>query len=220
MCFSATADLVGGGVVAVLGVDVIRHLDHRRRYLALGALPLLLAAHQIDEAFVWWGLQGHVAPAIGHVATWIYLLFAFVVLPVYVPAAIWAIEPPGRRRLTMLPFVALGAVVSIVLLAAMLGGPVTASLGHLHVSYATGLHAGGLVVAAYVVATCGALVASGYRPIALFGLVQLAAVGLLAHLEVGGFASLWCGWAAVSSGVLVLFFRFGGPHRSVAALAV
>ena len=59
MCFSAQADLVGGVVVSGIGIDVLRHVKGRRRYLPMAALPMMLGLHQIDEAFVWWGLQGH-----------------------------------------------------------------------------------------------------------------------------------------------------------------
>ena len=43
-----------------------------------------LDAHQLDEAFVWWGLDGHVPHTVGRVALWIYLVIAFVVLPAFV----------------------------------------------------------------------------------------------------------------------------------------
>jgi len=155
VCFSAQADLLGGIVVGGIGVDVVRHVDRRKDQLMLAALPLLFAAHQLDEAFVWWGLQGHVGSGVGRVAMWIYLLFAFCVLPIFVPTAVWALEPPGRRRVAMIPFIGLGVVVSGLLLRAMVRGPVTAKLAHYHLRYGIGLRSGGVIVAAYVVATCG-----------------------------------------------------------------
>jgi hypothetical protein len=215
VCFSAQADVLGGVVVGAIGVDTIRHVRQRRGHVLLAALPLLLAWHQLDEAFVWWGLQGHVSAGVGRVATWLYLLFAFVVLPVYIPAAVLALEPPGRRRTWIAVCVALGAVVSIALLAAMVRGPVTAELGDRHLVYSTGLESGALIVAAYVVATCGALVFSGYRDVAVFGVGNLIAVAVLARVTLDGFASLWCAWAAVTSGAFALHLRFGRPHASV-----
>jgi hypothetical protein len=217
VCFSPQGDLIGGIVVGAIGIDVIRHVDWRREQLALAALPLLLAAHQLDETFVWWGLQGHVPAGVGRVAMWVYLLFAFVVLPVYVPIAVWRLEPPGRRRTAMVPFIAVGTVVSVVLLATMVKGPVTASLGNYHVSYGTGLHAGFGIVVAYVVATCGSLLFSSVRIVAVFGLVNLAAVAVLAHLAISGFASLWCAWAAVTSAVIAVHVRRSHPSPSLAA---
>jgi hypothetical protein len=215
MCFSPQADLVGGLVLGVIGIDVARNVRVRRDHLAFAALPLLFATHQLTETFVWWGLQGHVASQVGVVATWIYLLFAFVLLPTYVPVAIRALEPPGRRRTVMTGFVALGAVVSVLLLAAMIRGPVSASLGHDHVSYNIKLHAGLVIVTAYVVATCASAVFSGYRHIAIFGVINLIAVAIIARLTIDGFASVWCGWAALTSVAIALHIRFGRPHTTV-----
>jgi hypothetical protein len=163
--------------------------------------------HQLVEAVVWWGLQGNVATLFGDIATWVYLTFAFVVLPVYVPAMILVLEPPGPRRRMMVPFVALGVVVAAVLLAAMVRGPVRAELGDYYIAYSTDLHAGGLVVAIYVAATCGPLILSGNRDIAWFGAVNLVVVALLARVTIDGFASLWCAWAAISSVVIAVHLR-------------
>src|SRR5580692_2107987 len=116
MCFSPQADVVGGVVVAAIGIDVVRHVPQWHDHRMLASLPLLFAAHQLDEAFVWWALQGHISHDVGRVAVWGYLLFAFVVLPVFVPVAVLLIEPAGRRRWVIAPFVALGVVVSSILL--------------------------------------------------------------------------------------------------------
>lgn len=215
MCFSAEADLVGGALLTLIGVDAVRHVHRRHDHLALATLPLLLAAHQVDEAFVWRGLQGRVDAGVGHLATWVYLTFAFVVLPVYVPVAVLALESaPGRRRV-ITGFVALGALVSLLLLSAMLRGPVTVTIGDHHLQYGIGLTAGFWVVTGYVTATCGAAVFSGYRRLALFGVVNLIAVALLARLAIDGFASLWCAWAAVTAGAIALHLRTVGPARSL-----
>ena len=216
MCFSPQADLIGGVVLGVIGVDVARNVHHRRDHLAFAALPLLFAAHQLTETLVWWGLQGHVASRVGVVATWSYLLFAFVLLPTYVPLAVRALEPRGGRRNLMTAFVGLGGVVSILLFAAMVHGPVSASLGDDHVRYSISLHAGLLITTAYVAATCAPAIFSGYRHIAIFGVVNLIAVAVIARLAIDGFASVWCGWAALTSIAIAAHIRFGGrSYRTV-----
>jgi hypothetical protein len=95
----------------------------------------------------------------------------------------------------------------------MIRGPVPAELGHLHIAYEIDLRAGGLVVGAYVLATCGAAVFSGFRPVAVFGLVNLVAVAALAKLAIDGFASLWCGWAALTSAAIAVYLRVSGRDR-------
>ena len=54
----------------------------------------------------------------------------------------------------------IGTAVSLVLIAAMVRGPVEASIGGRYIAYEITLSHGGLIVAAYVAATCGALLAS------------------------------------------------------------
>jgi hypothetical protein len=217
MCFSPQADVIGGLLVSGIGITVVRNVRERHDHLAFAALPLLLGLHQLTESLVWFGLQGHIPLGIAHVATWVYLLFAFVVLPTYVPLAIRALEPPGRRRDIMSAFVAAGAVVSIWLLVAMLRGPVTAKLGSHHIAYHIHLHAGLVIVSVYVLATCASAIFSGYHHIAIFGTVNLIAVAILARLTIDGFASLWCAWAALTSIAIAIHIRYGRPHRSVAA---
>jgi hypothetical protein len=212
VCFSPEADIVGGLVIVAIGVDAVRHVGQRRDLLALASIPLLLGAHQFIEALVWLWLQGHVPRSIGHSALWAYLLIAFVVLPVFIPLAVIALEPTKRRKWLMAPFAAIGAVIAAVLLTAMIRGPIGVRLEPYHLSYSIRLPDGFLVVALYVVAVCGPLMVSGYRHVAIFGIVNLVAVVIIARLTISGFASVWCGWAAVSSGAITLHCRFAKPH--------
>jgi hypothetical protein len=214
VCFSAQADLAGGIVVGAIGVDAFRHLRGRNNHLLLATLPLVLGAHQLDEAFVWWGTEGHVPHSVGRVALWIYLLIAFVVLPIFVPFAVFALEPTTRRRWQMVPFIALGTGVSAVLLAAMLRAPIGVTEHQYHLAYDVQIDHGGLVVTLYVVAVCGSLLFSGYRHVAIFGFANLVAVALLARLTIDGFASLWCAYAALSAGAIALHMRYAKPHRA------
>ena len=215
MCFSPQADLVGGLVIGAIGVDVIRHVHQRRDHMAIAALPLLLGAHQLDEAFVWWGQQGHVPSAVGRVALWIYLLIAFVVLPIFVPLAVRTLEPTPKRKQLMIPFVVIGVGVAVRLFVAMVRGPLNVTVHPYHLAYSIKLSHGLIVITLYVVACCGTLLVSSYRHVVVFGIVNLVAVAVIAKLTVDGFASVWCGWAAVTSGVVALHMRFGRPHRAM-----
>ena len=211
MCFSPQADLAGGLVICAIGVDAVRHVDRRRDFVMLASIPLLLGVHQFIEALVWWWLEGDVPGGIGRAALWAYLLIAFVVLPVFIPVAVIRLEPTRRRKLMMSPFAAIGAVIAVVLLAAMIRGPVDVRLAPYHLSYSIRLSDGLLIIACYVIAVCGSLLVSGYREVAIFGIVNLVAVIVIARLTISGFASVWCGWAAISSAAVALHCRFAKP---------
>ncbi len=208
MCFSPAGDLVGGAVVAAIGIDACLHVKGRTENLAIAALPLLLGLHQIDETFVWWGLQGHVPTGIGHVAMWIYLVFALVVLPILVPILMMLLVTTRHRRRQILPFLAIGVGVSAVLLEAILVGHPSVKLGAYHLAYTIGLRHGVAVIGLYIVATCGPLFVTGYRSIMWFGVANLGAVIVLALLCASGFTSLWCFYAALVSGAIALHLRY------------
>jgi hypothetical protein len=142
---------------------------------------------------------------------WAYLLIAFVVLPVFVPLAVIALEPTRRRKLMMVPFASTGTVIAVILFAAMVRGPVGVELAPYHLSYGIRVTDGFLIVALYVAAVCGPLLISGYRDVVVFGAVNLVAVIVIAWLTASGFASVWCAWAAVSSAATTLHCRFAKP---------
>ncbi|HEX9978504.1 MAG TPA: DUF6629 family protein [Acidimicrobiia bacterium] len=205
MCFSAEADLIGGILVGGAGVDALRHVGHRRE-LVLAALPLVFGAHQMIEAFTWWGLDGRVPEGIGNAATWVYLTIAFL-LPLVVPLAVLSVEPdPGRRRMVT-PFAILGVAVSATLLFELFTGPVSAAVAGLYIAYDVDLSFGGQMTVLYVAATCGPLLLSSRRRIMVFGVLNLAAVTVLARLMASGVISLWCAWAAVCSVAIVIHLR-------------
>jgi hypothetical protein len=213
VCFSPQADIVGGVVVTAIGVDAWRNLRGRNNHMLLATLPLLLGAHQLIESVVWLSLEGHLPHGLGRLGVWLYLLIAFVVLPVFVPLSVLVLEPTRHRRWRMLPFLGLGAIVSTILLVAMLSGPVEATAHPWHIAYGIRLSNGGFIVVLYVLAICGALLFSGYRHVLFFGVANLVAVAIIARLTIDGFASVWCGYAAVSAGAIALHMRFAKPHR-------
>ncbi len=210
MCFSAEADVVAGVVVTVIGADALRQA-HRPAERALGALPVLLGAHLLVEAAVWQGLTGGVAPATGERATWMYLLLALVVLPVYVPLAVRAVEPDVGRRRAMAALAGAGAVVAAVYLARLTAAPVAVVISGHHLTYQIGLAHGGLLAGVYAIAACGAPMLSSERRIATFGVANLVAVVVLTWVERDALTSLWCAWAAVTSIAIAAHLRQG--HR-------
>jgi hypothetical protein len=207
VCFSPEADAVVGVIVTAVGVDALRHVRAKREIL-LGSLPLLFGVHQLTEAFVWWGLDGRVAHDIQTLAMWAYLLFAFALLPVLVPLAVGLVERKLGRRRIIAACGALGAAVAVGLTVPMFRGSVMATIESRHIEYhVEALARGGQLTALYVIATCGALLASSYRDLEALGAVNLIAVPLLVGLTVSGFVSLWCFWAAIVSVVIALHFR-------------
>ncbi len=200
-----------------IGVDACRHLEAKEEYLFVAGLPLLLGLHQIVEAFVWWGLQGKVDPWVGTAAMWIYLIFALVLLPIVAPLLVLSLERTTAMRWRIAPFVAIGVATGGILLLSMLRTHPTVQLGSYHLEYSFGLTHGVLVVGLYVIATCGSMLASGFRHVFWFGVSNLIAVVVLARLSADGFTSLWCFYAALASGAIALYMRLGAPRAPISS---
>lgn len=207
MCFSPEMDVVAGALIGVVAVDTLRRV-RRPQELPLALLPLVLAVHQLVEAFVWWGLQGEVSATTGHRAEWLYLAIAFGVVPVLVPFAVGALEPATRHWRTA-GFVALGGLVAMLLMAAVVRGPVAAVIEGHHVHYRVDLWHGDSLAVLYVLVTCGSMLVSDHRHVRAYGLANLVAVAVLVWLDQSAFVSLWCLWAAITSVLVNLHLRHG-----------
>jgi hypothetical protein len=155
---------------------------------------------------VWWGLEDQVPHAVGRLAVFLYLVVAFGVVPVLVPAAVAVLEPETNRARTVV-FTATGVVVAATLMYAVVRGPVAASIEHHHIAYSLDLWHGNTVAAFYVVSTCGALLSSRNLHVRWFGYANLVAVVALVGLERSAFVSLWCVWAAVTSVAVAVHLR-------------
>ncbi len=155
---------------------------------------------------MWWDLTGRASVTTGRVALWLYMLFAYVVLPVLVPAAVLAVEThPGRRR-WLARLTVVGWAVAAVYLVAMVSGPVGVAVDGNSLNYDTG-DAGGPLAAVYVAACCGSLLASSHRPIVVFGLANAVAVAFLMWMSTQELTSLWCFWAAIASVAIAFHLR-------------
>ena len=216
MCFSAEADVVAGLVVGGIGIDALRHV-HRPAENLLAALPVVLGAHQLIEAFVWWGAEDRVPHDVSRVAVWLYLSIAFGLLPVFVPLAVGALEPAANvRRIRV--FAVAGVAVAVVLMYAVVRGPVDASIEGRHIDYRVELSSGGAIVALYVAATCGSMLVSKHRHVRWFGAANLCAVGALAWLNQSALISLWCVWAAATSVAIAVHIRYAEQEPKDGAL--
>lgn len=184
----------------------------------MAAVPLVLAGHQLIEVPVWQGLAGRVSEEVWQPAAWLYLAVAFSVLPVLVPAAVTALEPAAHRRVTS-ALTVVGIAVSLVLTASLVAGPVEAAIAGNRIAYEVPMPHGGMVVALYVLATCGALLVSSHRHVRLFGATNLLAAGALAYADKVGFISLWCLWAAFTSLAIAAYLRLGDQRPPALAEA-
>jgi hypothetical protein len=211
MCFSAEADFVGGAIVSVIGVATLRETRDKHE-IPLAALPIAFGLHQVIEGVVWLHQKGHVPASTGQLATYGYLIYAWALLPLLVPLSVLLVEPSRTRRRCMQVLIGLGVLVGVSLIGSLMHETITARVsGHTIVYGGAGSH-GDLVTVLYVVATCGAFLLSSHRRIAIFGVLNLLAVLILAWIKAESLTSVWCAWGAVAS--LLIYLHFVTARRA------
>ncbi len=205
MCFSPEVDVVVGTAISVIAIDALRHCPNRQT-LPLALIPTAFALHTFESALVWCGFRDLIPHALSDAAEWAYLLFAFAVLPIYIPFAILMIEPAGIRRQALYIIQGLGLVGGMAYAFALIQGEGSAAACNLYIDYdIAGVHPiAGLI---YPVATIGAVLLSSHRPMFMWGVSNVFVTTFLFFWNQHGLASLWCFYAAATSVFIAWFVR-------------
>ena len=217
MCFSATANFVGSGALAAIGVVTLTQVKHRNELL-FATLPTLFAVHQFIEGFVWLGLDGVLSPTVTHDMAAAYMLYAQGLLPFLLPLSVLLFEPDVKSRRRMLPFLILGGATSLYILWALMAYPLQVYVRGNSIVYINQATNNTAVAVLYVIATCGSLFFSKVRPMIVFGAANLTILLIVMEVKRYAFTSVWCAYAAVASLIILAYFwRSSGDRPFVYA---
>lgn len=212
MCFSATANFVGSGVLGAIGVVTLTKVKHRRELL-FATLPTLSAIHQFIEGFVWLGLDGILSPTVAHDMGAAFMLYAQGLLPFLLPLSVLLFEPNGKSRRRMLPFLVVGGATALYILWALTAFPLQLYVKGNSIVYINQATNNTAVALLYVIATCGSLLMSKIRMMVIFGAANLMILLVVMAVKRYAFTSLWCAYAAVASVIILAYFWKSSAHR-------
>jgi hypothetical protein len=207
MCFSAAGSLALSVSLAGIGtVSVAKSNLGPRRLFA--AIPFLFAAQQAAEAVVWLTMGGGEHTATHRLAVKAFLAVALVIWPLWVPAALRAMERDPHRHRTLTMLSGFGAIVGASALGLLLRWQPTARVVGHSISYE---YAGSdnallhyLLVAAYVATTIAPFFVSTIHLSKTVGLTLVASLVAAALIQREALTSVWCFFAAIISGVVLL----------------
>jgi len=205
MCFSATASFAAAAGLGAMGAVTMREAKVRSR-MPLAAMPLLFGIQQAIEGIVWISTG---IPWIQTTAAFAYVMFSHALWPFYVPFAVGALEPPGRRKTVLKGFLVCGAALSIWLAAYVLRGPVTASLATGCVVYRMILPPIPYGLAAYAFVTCFSCLISSHKFIRVLGWALIGALSIALWAYQEAFYSVWCFFSAILSVIIYVHLRQG-----------
>jgi len=205
MCFSATANFVGSGVLGAVGVATLTKVKHRRELL-FASLPTLFALHQFIEGFVWLGLDGVLSAKVVHNMGALFVLYAQGLLPFLMPLSVMLFEQTRARRRAMMPFVILGALLALYMLWGLAAYPLRISIDRNSIVYVNDATNMTWVAVLYIIATCGSLFFSRVPMMVAFGVENV--IILLVVIDVKRYAgtSVWCAYAALASVIILIYF--------------
>jgi hypothetical protein len=203
ICFSATASFAAGFVLLAIGTVTVCRASTTSE-LPYAAIPILFAVQQLIEGALWLALPAQ-SPS-SHMLTICYLLFSNILWPIYVPLAVWIIEPRTVRRKRLLIPVIVGTMVSLFFVVAIVSHPVAAEImkSHMHYLFPHSHHK--IIFAFYAAAACLAPLLSSHKMVRLFGVVLIASMIAAYFVYQIWFASVWCFFAALLSSVVFLHF--------------
>ncbi len=213
MCFSAHASFGAAIVLGGIGLVSVRRAAPKNRLLA--SMPLFFAAQQLNEGFLW--LEIDAAPFGLSASRWGlgFLAFALFLWPLFVPLALALAETDRRRRRSLAIASVFGGALGAYLFACAAFRPSNACLAFGNLYYWVQIDSAFKRTAlfGYLALIAIPFFVSGLRGAKLFGIATIASFTLAALLFKAGFASVWCFFAAVLSGIAALVSAARGESQ-------
>jgi len=217
MCFSTQASFGAGALLAVAGVLAIKKATKPAHKL-FAAIPLLFALQQFAEGFLWIALTSVTYAHWKVSAMYIFLFFAQVIWPLWVPLAIWQLEKNAARKKTLFVLFCIGVFTSGVLAYFLLAYPINTQINGAHIFYELGYPGISMKLAVlYFIPTVISSFLSTYRGVQLMGLAILTSFIVSKLFFKEELISVWCYFAAIIS-VVILFIMHGIKKSGIASV--
>lgn len=208
MCFSAQASFGVGAALAVAGIISIKK-SRRPSQLPFASIPLLFATQQIAEGILWLTLTGEANEEWRKGSMSVFLFFAQVLWPLWVPFSIWLLEKETARKKILFALVCIGVFTSCCLAYFLLAYPANAQLRNNHIFYALGFPALSMRLGMlYFIPTVVTSFLSSHPGVRWMGLAILTSFSVSKIFFKEELISVWCFFAAVISAVVVLIVHF------------
>lgn len=203
MCFSATASFVAAAGLAAVGGVTLSKVKEKVE-IPFASIPLLFGVQQAIEGVIWvsFGL-----PLVNTVMTYAYLMFAYVLWPVFVPVAVLLIETNPVRKNILRAISIFGFALGIYLLYFIFADPGKAHIVNQSIAYDFRHLYEFLPLALYVAVTCGSGLVSSHKILNIFAIGVLVAFFVTYWFFNVTFISVWCFFAAILSAIIYWYFK-------------
>lgn len=200
MCFSAEVSFSASAVLAVSGVVAVKKASSAKQLFFAG-IPFIFAVQQLAEGVLWVSFTHVEFEKFRQLSTLVFLVFAQVIWPSWVPFSVLMVERNPARKLLLKAFLLIGITLSVYVLYCLCVYPVAAYPDAHHLKYELGFPLANSLLAAvfYFIPTVLSCVVSSAKRMTTLGLVLLGSY-LLARLFFREYSlSVWCFFSAIIS---------------------
>lgn len=217
MCFGPVASFTASGVLTAVGAATLKESRSRRERL-FAFIPLIFAAHQAIEGWLWLVVGRPGQRALAQALTLAYILIACCVWPVVSPLSLYLLENHSIRRRVYLWLVGFGSATSVFLLAFILTGPYGSAAIDCSLQYYSHIPRAPWLGYCYALVVLSPFFLSSIRPIRILGILNLIFYAVAYLRYTASLASVWCFFAAVLSLNIYFFFRWRHHRRPLPPL--
>lgn len=207
MCFSATASFSAGALLVGAGIVAIRQIESPKM-LPFAAVPLLFGLQQLTEGITWLTFPDPELASLNQVLKILYVIFAFVVWPVWIPLSMWLMEPDAARKKILYWFLWIGGIIAAYIIYCLYAYEVTATIEGKHIRYQLLFPNLAFRRTLYFSATLLPTFISSLRFMKLLGGAILGSLIFSAIFFFYWVLSVWCFFAAILSLLVLLVIAY------------
>jgi len=217
MCFSAGASFGASAIIGTIGIITLKNAKTTNE-IPFASIPLLFAVQQAAEGMLWIALSGGNNESWKHFPVYIFLIFAQLVWPVWVPFSVLRLENDRTRRTIIKGILGVGSCTSLYLTYCMFVYGVNAEIHSGHILYTLSFPTAFAWIKSvfYFVPTVVPLFISSSKRIQLLGVTVLASFIFSRIYFTEHLISVWCFFAGILSVIvfwIILTLKKGVPQR-------
>ena len=206
MCFSASASFIASGGLAAVGGAAL-HIAKGRHQKLIAAIPLLFAIQQGLEGWQWIALNNG---SMNMFAGYLFLFFALLFWPMYVPMSIFVLDKKQRDVLGI--FVGIGIALALFFSVILIREPLVIQACNHSIVYLLHIPLNYAVTLLYYFTVCGALFFSSKREFHWFSVVVFLSAAIAAYFFLDAFISVSCFFEALLSSLIYFYLKYHRAH--------
>lgn len=200
MCFSAAASFGAGVVLSVIGFFSMKKAKFPSEMMFAG-IPFLFAVQQTAEGILWLTLANGKAVLLQNSMTYLYLVIAQIIWPIWIPAAVLLLEKEQILKRIQKILAVTGSFVSLYMIYYLFNYKINASIDHYHIRYIENYPQMFSVIgsALYVIATVGPTFLSSTKHMRVLGTCLMLSYIISILFYEDYLVSVWCFFASIIS---------------------